>query len=381
MRGATAPPLLLALALALASVAAAQEPVAILIVEAGEPDQPEREAFQDGFQGALANASQAPSPPVVYTFNLELSRPGSAASASALDARVRERYQGIQMAVIVALTNPAVSAALRWRDALWPGVPVVCLQSADSDAPPLTAPQATAVLVDVDPSGHAPDGSRAGSRHLESRDRGRRRGAWPRDVDLAGDGANARPAARPDRARRSSDAGAEATGGGAAARDDHPQRRNHAGRPWPPLGFRRRPRLRLALRRRADLHARRKPPRPWRRRRSRAGLRGPGARSGRSRAAVAGRRVGALDAAGPHPLAAGSLRPPRTRALGDRGRGAAEGQPDHLPAAVVLGGAQGQGGRGRRRAPAAEPRDHLAALREATAARGRGAAAPPLGAA
>jgi hypothetical protein len=125
VRRATVPPLLLALALALASVAAAQEPVAILIVQAGEPGQPERDAFLDAFQAGLTNASQAPSPPTVYTFNLELSRPGSATSASALDARVRERYQGIQMAVIVALTDPAVSAALRWRDALWPGVPVV----------------------------------------------------------------------------------------------------------------------------------------------------------------------------------------------------------------------------------------------------------------
>jgi len=155
VRRATAPPLLLALALALASVAAAQEPqepVAILVVEAGEPDQPEREAFQESFQSALANAWQAPSPPAVHTFNLELSRPGSAASASALDARVRERYQGIQIAVIVALTDPAVSAALRWRDALWSGVPVVCLQSADGDAPPLAAPQATTIRVQVDPT-------------------------------------------------------------------------------------------------------------------------------------------------------------------------------------------------------------------------------------
>jgi signal transduction histidine kinase len=153
VRRVTAPPLLLALALALASLAAAQEPAAILIVDAGEPDQAEREAFQDGLQGALANASQAPSPPTVYTFNLELSRPGSAAPASALDARVRERYQGIRMAVIVALTDPAVSAALRWRDALWPGVPVVCLPSADAgDAPPLAAPQATTIEVRADPA-------------------------------------------------------------------------------------------------------------------------------------------------------------------------------------------------------------------------------------
>jgi signal transduction histidine kinase len=150
VRRATAPPLLLALALA--SVAAAQEPVAILVVEAAEPDQPEREAFQESFQAALVNAWQAPSPPAVHTFNLELSRPGSAASASAVDARVRERYQGIQMAVIVALTDPAVSAALRWRDALWSGVPVVCLQSTDGDAPPLAAPQATTIRVQVDPT-------------------------------------------------------------------------------------------------------------------------------------------------------------------------------------------------------------------------------------
>ena len=127
-------------------VGAANEPAAILVVEAGEPGQPEREAFQE----ALAEALQGPSPLAVHTFNLELSRPGLADSPSALDARVRERYQGIGMAVIVALTDPAVRAAVRWRDALWPGVPVVCLQSADDETPPVSAPQSTTIRIHVD---------------------------------------------------------------------------------------------------------------------------------------------------------------------------------------------------------------------------------------
>ena len=136
------------LALACPGVAHAQEPASVLVVDAAEPGQPERIAFQEAFEEAL----QTPSAVAIHTFNLDLWRPGDADSPRTLDARVRERYQGVKMAVIVALTDPAIDAALRWRDALWPGVPVICLQTSENDSPCSSAHQASSIRVHVDPT-------------------------------------------------------------------------------------------------------------------------------------------------------------------------------------------------------------------------------------
>ena len=57
------------------------------------------------------------------------------------------------MAVIVALTDPAIDAALRWRDALWPGVPGARASRARTTTPRASsAPQATTIRVHVDPA-------------------------------------------------------------------------------------------------------------------------------------------------------------------------------------------------------------------------------------
>jgi signal transduction histidine kinase len=134
------------LVLAGSTLAAADEPASVLVLDASEPGQPERAAFLEGFGQVL----QDPAPVAIHTFNLELWLPGRVESARALDARFRERYQGIKMAVLVALGDRAIGAALRWRDSLWPGVPVVCLQSADEEMPPLDTPQATVIRIHVD---------------------------------------------------------------------------------------------------------------------------------------------------------------------------------------------------------------------------------------
>lgn len=136
----------IALVLAGAGVAAADEPASVLVVDAAEPGQPERAAFLEGFGAVL----QDPAPVAIHTFNLELWQPGRVESARALDARFRERYQGIKLAVIVALGDRAIGAARRWRDSLWPGVPVVCLQSGDTEMPPLDTHQATVIRIHVD---------------------------------------------------------------------------------------------------------------------------------------------------------------------------------------------------------------------------------------
>jgi signal transduction histidine kinase len=140
--------LLLLPALARAASSTPSAPPSVLVVDAAEPGQRERVAFQEAFGEAL----QGPSAVAIHNFNLELGRPGGSSSASALDARVRERYQGVKPSVIVALTDPAIEAALRWRDALWSGSPVLCLQSTGEPSAASTAPQAAVIRVYADPA-------------------------------------------------------------------------------------------------------------------------------------------------------------------------------------------------------------------------------------
>ncbi len=56
------------------------------------------------------------------------------------------------MAAIVALTDPAIDAALRWRDSLWPGVPMLCLKTSESASACSGAPQASTIRIHADPT-------------------------------------------------------------------------------------------------------------------------------------------------------------------------------------------------------------------------------------
>jgi len=139
--------LLLAIAPALPASPPARQPAAVLLVEAAEPGQPERLAFRKGLEDAL----QAPSPVAIHAYSLAPWPAGNFDSPRTLDARVRERYQGVRMALLVALSEPAIAAALRWRDALWPGAPVVCVPGGDAEATPARdAPQTTVLRAHID---------------------------------------------------------------------------------------------------------------------------------------------------------------------------------------------------------------------------------------
>lgn len=139
--------LALALLLALPVASAAQQPSSILLVVGGESGHAERAEFRTAFAEALGGSDRA----TIRTFDLDLSRPGSGESRRALDARVRERYQGIDVALVVALGDRATEAALRWRDVQWPGANVLCLGSGEVRVPPPSAARTSVIRVRVDP--------------------------------------------------------------------------------------------------------------------------------------------------------------------------------------------------------------------------------------
>lgn len=137
---------LLLLAAVHGRVAHASEPASVLVVEAAEPGQAERLAFRRGLEEAL----QAPSPVAIHGFSLEPWPAGNADSPRTVDARVRERYQGVRMSLLVALGDRAVAAALRWRDALWPDAAVVCVASVGDEAQGGNPPRATLIQAQID---------------------------------------------------------------------------------------------------------------------------------------------------------------------------------------------------------------------------------------
>jgi signal transduction histidine kinase len=61
----------------------------------------------------------------LYTENLDLSRFNGAAYEDSLRRQLKEKYRDRPIGVVVALGAPTLELVLRWREELWPGVPVV----------------------------------------------------------------------------------------------------------------------------------------------------------------------------------------------------------------------------------------------------------------
>jgi len=110
------------------AVAAGPEPSpTVLVIDSQEPSLPAFAAFIAGVREALATGM--PFPIAVHTLSLDVSRFGGDAPFRAIDSLLRAKYGGLAIGAILALGDPAVSRAIGWRDALWPGRPIVCLTS------------------------------------------------------------------------------------------------------------------------------------------------------------------------------------------------------------------------------------------------------------
>ena len=61
----------------------------------------------------------------VYAESLDLSRFGGAAYEEDLQRHLKEKYQGRRISLVVAVGAATLELALRWRETLWPGIPVI----------------------------------------------------------------------------------------------------------------------------------------------------------------------------------------------------------------------------------------------------------------
>jgi signal transduction histidine kinase len=121
----------------------------VLLVDSQEPSLPAFARFIEGFREALATGIEAPV--AIHTLSLDVSHFGGAEPRRAIDSLLQARYGRLPIGAILALGDPAVARAIGWRDALWPGTPVVCLTAtADSFETARAAPLTTALQLRFD---------------------------------------------------------------------------------------------------------------------------------------------------------------------------------------------------------------------------------------
>ncbi len=76
----------------------------------------------------------------LYSENLDLSRFGGPVYEESLRRYLKEKYRDIPIGVVVVVGTPALELVLRWREELWPGVPVVFELVDEMDFARLTLP-------------------------------------------------------------------------------------------------------------------------------------------------------------------------------------------------------------------------------------------------
>src|SRR5689334_1382586 len=86
----------------------------------------------------------------LYNESLDLSRFKGDAYEEALKRYVKEKYQGKEIGLIVAIGAGATGLVLRWRDELWAGIPVVFAMLDELDLARLKPPpDVTGVIVQL----------------------------------------------------------------------------------------------------------------------------------------------------------------------------------------------------------------------------------------
>jgi signal transduction histidine kinase len=95
----------------------------ILVVDQSESRGPFYYQIFSGLRSAV-NAD-AGSHVTLYAENLDLSRFNGAAYEESLRQQLKEKYRDRSIGVVVAVGTSTLELVLRWREELWPGVPVV----------------------------------------------------------------------------------------------------------------------------------------------------------------------------------------------------------------------------------------------------------------
>jgi ABC-type uncharacterized transport system substrate-binding protein len=105
--------------------ASAQEmrPRALLVLDQAESRGPFYDLIFSGLRDVVG--AHTDSPVTLYGENLDLSRFNGPAYEQNLKRYLREKYEGKPIGAVVAIGAAALECAMRWREELWPGIPIV----------------------------------------------------------------------------------------------------------------------------------------------------------------------------------------------------------------------------------------------------------------
>jgi signal transduction histidine kinase len=95
----------------------------ILVLDQSEARGPFYYQVFSGLRSVLTANTQTHT--TLYSENLDLSRFGGPAYEESLRRHLKEKYRDRSIGVVVAIGTAALELVLRWREELWPGVPVV----------------------------------------------------------------------------------------------------------------------------------------------------------------------------------------------------------------------------------------------------------------
>jgi signal transduction histidine kinase len=132
--------IIVGLLMLLAPMALAQErrPRSVLVLDQSDLRGPFYYQLSAGLRGVLGAPNDGRI--TVYGENLDLTRFGGAAYEESLKRHFKEKYRDRPIGVIVAIGAGTLEHTLRWREELWPGVPVVFAMLDETDFAKLGRP-------------------------------------------------------------------------------------------------------------------------------------------------------------------------------------------------------------------------------------------------
>lgn len=125
-----------------------RRPLSVLVLDQSDLRGPFYYQLSAGLRGVLGGKADARV--TIYGENLDLTRFGGAAYAESLKRHLQEKYRNRPIGVIVAIGGGTLEHALRWRDELWPGTPIVFAMLDEADFARLgRPPDVTGVVVRI----------------------------------------------------------------------------------------------------------------------------------------------------------------------------------------------------------------------------------------
>jgi signal transduction histidine kinase len=134
----------------LAPIALAQErrPRSVLVLDQSDLRGPFYYQLSAGLRGVLG--APADGRITVYGENLDLTRFGGTAYEESLKRHFKEKYRDRPIGLIVAIGAGTLEHTLRWREELWPGVPIVFAMLDETDFAKLGRPaDVTGVIIRI----------------------------------------------------------------------------------------------------------------------------------------------------------------------------------------------------------------------------------------